>query len=97
MPNINIPWRQRVAADVINKIRDAAVKIGIAEPEADRFVLRSMLMSAEKKDTVIRHKSKTRVLGKIEHAIGARRTARKRAKASRKEQQRKGLYRRAQG
>lgn len=94
MPNINMPWRHRVAGNVMDLMKKAAVKIGVGEQEADRFVLRSVLMSAEKKDLTVRHKSKTRVKGKVAHA--PHRTARSRTKAARREQRRKDLYRKAQ-
>lgn len=91
----HMPFRTRVANRVFDALRAAAKKIGIDENASDRFVLRSLLFGTSKAE-VARHKSKTREKGKVIHVTGARRDARRRAKAARAEQRAKRLYRRAQ-
>jgi hypothetical protein len=94
MPTMYVPWRHRVASRVLDMMKAAALKVGIAEHSADRFVLRSLLMSSRKQDITVRHKSQTRRQGKVVHR--PHRAARRRTKAARLEQRRKGIYRRAQ-
>jgi hypothetical protein len=90
-----MPFRQRIANRVFDMMRKAALKVGVTESAADRFILRSLLFSSGK-IAAARHKSKTRERGKLIHTIGPRRDARLRQKASRREQRRRGIYGRAQ-
>lgn len=80
--------RDRAANRVLDLLRAAAVKVGISEPEADRFVLRGLIFPGQrpKNGKIIQTRNKS-------VAIRARR---RRQRLSRGEQRAKGIYRKAQ-
>lgn len=80
--------RDRAANKVLDLLKAAAVKVGIAEPQADRFVLRGLLFPAP------RHKDAKIV--QTRNPDPEIRARRRRQRLSRAEQRRKGIYGRAQ-
>ena len=81
--------RDRAANKVLDLLRAAAVKIGITEAKADRFVLRGLLFPGLRDG-----KMKCIQTRNPDASIRARR---RRQRLSRAEQRAKGIYRRAQG
>jgi hypothetical protein len=80
--------RERTANRVLDLLKAAAITIVIAEPEADRFVLRGLLIPA------VRHKDHKIIQTRNKDA--SIRTRRRRQRLSRAEQRRKGIYGRPQ-
>lgn len=80
--------RDRAANRVLDLLRAAAVKVGISEEKADRFVLRGLLFPGLRDGTM-----KSIQTRNSDPVIRARR---RRQRLSRAEQRRKGIYGRAQ-
>lgn len=78
--------RDRAANRVLDLLKAAALKVGITEAKADRFVLRGLLFPARERGKIVQRRNP-------DASIRARR---RRQRLSRAEQRRKGIYGRAQ-
>lgn len=83
----SMPFRARVANRVIDMLKKAAMKVGIHENDAERYVMKSILFPAPP------DKDRRIIQARNRRAVRVRRRV---ARLSRAEQRRKGLYRRPQ-
>lgn len=80
--------RDRAANKVLDLLKAAAVKVGIVEADADRFVLRGLLFPAVRR--------KDHKIIQTRNPDASIRARRRRQRLSRAEQRRKGIYGRPQ-